>query len=298
MDHSKLLYIEEIAQVVRVAAEAGVKHVRLTGGEPLVRKRLLSLVEQIRQIDSIETIALTTNGTLLPAMAHDLKAAGVDRVNISLDTLDKTQFEWLTRRGKLQDTLAGIDAAFDAGFDPVKVNCVVIRALQQNFLGFAKMTLERPVHIRFIEFMPVGYQAGIAGAGWSAADIIPSAELCENISQLCNKAGLGTLQPATTNAPKGAGPATYYTLPNAKGTIGFISSVSNHFCSRCNRMRLTADGCLRPCLFSDTEIDIKPALRQGCTDDLRAAWKQALAIKPDEHHNKIGTERNMSKIGG
>lgn len=299
MRHDQLLSIEETSRFVRLVSGRGIRHVRITGGEPLVKRGLLELVRQIRDIPQIESIAITTNGSLLAPMAYDLREAGVDSINISLDTTDPRKFAMLTRRGSIDDVLAGIDAAFDAGFDPVKLNCVVIRSLDQEFLDFAKMTLERPIHVRFIEFMPVGYQEGIRHAGWSEEDVIPSDELRQTIDAITRDAGLGELAPAGDgDRPMGNGPADYYELPGAKGTIGFISSVSNHFCKTCNRLRLTSDGYLRPCLFSDEEVEVKEALRHGTDDDVLDAFDHALAVKPDEHHHRIGTQRNMSKIGG
>ncbi len=298
MCHKDLLSIEEISRFARIAASEGVTTIRITGGEPLVRRGIVDLIRQIKSIDEIKSLAITTNGSLLPKMAHELRDAGLDRVNISLDTLDPDMFAYLTRRGSLDEALAGIDAAFEVGFDPVKVNCVVIRSLHQDLAAFARMTMERPVHVRFIEFMPVGHQAGVFDHGWTADDVIPSGELREMIERVCREHGMGSLVPADANKPEGRGPASYYTLQGAKGTIGFISSLSNHFCASCNRIRLTADGFLRPCLFSDDEYDVKAALRNGTDDDVRQAIYDALAHKPESHHNRVGTERNMSKIGG
>ncbi|MGI6217832.1 MAG: GTP 3',8-cyclase MoaA, partial [Coriobacteriales bacterium] len=297
--HSDLLSIEEISRFVRIAAGEGISNIRITGGEPLVRKGVIDLVREINEIDGIESLAMTTNGSLLAPMAQQLKDAGLSRINISLDTLDPDQFHMLTRRGSIEDAIEGIDAALAVGFDPVKINCVVIKSLDQDFLGFAKLTLDKPLHVRFIEFMPVGYQAGINDQGWTEADVIPSGELRQIISERTSKAGLGELEAVGEDGkPAGNGPASYYKLPNSLGTIGFISSISNHFCKTCNRLRLTPDGYLRPCLFSDDEYDVKTALRQGTDDDVRAVLENALLNKPDEHHHKVGTQRNMSKIGG
>lgn len=299
LGHADILSIEEIVEFVRIAATEGIAHIRLTGGEPLVRRGIVDLVRQISALDGIESLALTTNAVLLPQMADELKAAGLSRVNISLDTFDPEAFAYLTRTGNVADALAGIDKALEVGFDPVKVNCVVIRSLKQDFLRFARMTVESPISVRFIEFMPVGEQAGINDAGWNEGDVIPSDELCQTIARLAADAGLGELAPADPERwPQGNGPASYYQLPGAQGSIGFISSRSNHFCSSCNRLRLTADGFLRPCLFSDKEFPVKEALRTGSREGVIEALHGALREKPDEHHDRIGTERNMSKIGG
>ncbi len=298
LPHDEILRIEEIAHLVRIAAGMGIKSVRLTGGEPLVRKGVVDLVRDVANTPGIENVSLTTNGVLLPRMADDLKRAGLSRVNISLDTLDEDQFAYITRRGHLHETLDGIEAALKAGFDPVKINAVTVRSLNQDFLAFARLSVDRPLHVRFIEYMPVGDSAGATGCGWGPQDVVPNEEVLESINAAAREAGLPELVPAGDDKPLGWGPARYWEFPGAKGTVGFISAMSNHFCAQCNRVRLTADGKLRPCLFSDTELDVREALRAGDDDGVRAAFAEALRIKPDEHHNKVGTERNMSQIGG
>ena len=298
LPHDEIMRIEEIAHLVRIAAGMGIKSVRLTGGEPLVRKGVVDLVRDVANTPGIENVSLTTNGVLLPRMADDLKRAGLSRVNISLDTLDEDQFAYITRRGHLHETLDGIEAALKAGFDPVKINAVTVRSLNQDFLAFARLSVDRPLHVRFIEYMPVGDSAGATGCGWGPQDVVPNEEVLESINAAAREAGLPELVPAGDDKPLGWGPARYWEFPGAKGTVGFISAMSNHFCAQCNRVRLTADGKLRPCLFSDTELDVREALRTGDDDGVRAAFAEALRIKPDEHHNKVGTERNMSQIGG
>ncbi|HJF65696.1 GTP 3',8-cyclase MoaA [Slackia equolifaciens] len=298
LPHEQILRIEEIAHLVRIAADLGIKSVRLTGGEPLVRKGVVDLVRDVANTPGIENVSLTTNGVLLPKMASDLKRAGLSRVNISLDTLEEDQFAYITRRGHLHETLDGIAAALEAGFDPVKINAVTVRSLNQDYLAFARLSMDRPLHVRFIEYMPVGDSAGVAGCGWGPDDVVPNEEVLETINAQAREAGLPELVPAGGDSPLGWGPARYWEFPGAKGTVGFISAMSNHFCSQCNRVRLTADGKLRPCLFSDVELDVRDALRRGDDEGVRAAFAEALRIKPDEHHNKVGTERNMSQIGG
>lgn len=299
LSHTDILRLEEIERIVRIAAEAGIKHIRLTGGEPLVRRGVIDLIRAINDIPGIERVALTTNGILLPRMAEELAAAGLSRVNISLDTLDPDQYRAITRCGSFDDAMAGIDAALAAGFDPVKVNAVVVRSLNQDVLSFARMSIDRPLHVRFIEYMPVGESAGACGCGWGKQDVIPSDELREMIDAQAQAAGLGPLKPAMKHTPSGWGPACYYEFENAKGTVGFISPLSRHFCSECNRLRLTADGKIRPCLFSDDEYDVREVLRSGADDDaVREVLYAALGAKPDEHHDKVGTERGMSQIGG
>ena len=298
MAHDDILRIEEIEHAVRIAADMGITRVRLTGGEPLVRKGVVDLIESIKHTPGIENVAMTTNGVLLPKMAAGLKEAGLSRVNISLDTLDPDQFTMITRRGKLEDTLAGIDAALDVGFNPVKINAVAVRSLNQDYYAFARLSVDRPLHVRFIEYMPVGESSGGTGCGWGEADVVPTEELIDIINERAIADGVGALIPAGGDTPEGWGPARYFEFADAKGTVGFISPLSRHFCSECNRLRLTADGKLRPCLFSDEEFDAREALRSGDDTAVRAVFAEALGAKPDEHHDKVGTERGMSQIGG
>lgn len=298
--HELILRIEEISRFVRLAASQGVRKVRLTGGEPLVRKGVVDLIADIAETPGIEDISLTTNGLLLPKMAGDLKAAGLSRVNISLDTLDPVQYTYITRGGKLEDVHAAIDAALEYGFDPVKINAVAVRSLDQDFLAFARLSVDKPLHVRFIEYMPVGLSSGGTGAGWTEADSISAEELRGIINTKAAEQGLPALEPvAEGGAPGGSGPAVYYRFPDAQGTVGFISAMSNHFCASCNRLRLTADGKIRPCLFSDREIDVKKALRgEGGDEAVIRDIQEAIGIKPDEHHEERSTERRMSQIGG
>ena len=297
MSPAEILRGHEIVTIARIAAECGIKRIRLTGGEPLVRKGMVENVREIAAIPGIEDISMTTNGVLLPKFAKDLKEAGLARVNISLDTLDADKFAFVTRGGKLQSTLDGIEAAFAAGLDPVKVNAVVVRSLDQDLLEFAKMTIDRPLHMRFIEYMPVGESSGTDGSGWGIADVISCEEMLRVINAHAAELGIPALEP-TEDKPRGGGPARYYRFPGAQGTVGFISPVSNHFCSECNRVRLSADGKLRTCLFSDDELDIKTALREGGEDAARAVFEQAVFQKPKENENTVGTKRKMSQIGG
>lgn len=299
MSHVDILRSEEIVRIVRIAADLGITNIRLTGGEPLVRKGIAGLISDIRAIPGIEDISMTTNAILLPRMADDLKAAGLDRVNISLDTLDAAQFAEITRLGKLDSVLEGIDAALKAGFDPVKINAVTVRRLNQDFLAFARMSVDRPLHMRFIEYMPVGTSSGYDNSGWGPEDVVPSEEVHAAINAAARSQGLPELEEVRdSDKPLGYGPAKYYRFPGALGTVGFISPLSKHFCGECNRLRLTADGKLRPCLFSDIEYDIRTAAREGTDDDIANVFYTAIGAKPDEHHDKVGTERGMSAIGG
>lgn len=297
LPHDEILRKGEIFSIIKAASELGIKRVRLTGGEPLVRKGVVSLIERIAELDGIEDISLTTNGILLPKMAKDLKSAGLSRVNISLDTLDAEQYHQVTRLGDIEDALAGIEAALEYDFSPVKINTVSIRGLNQDFAAFAKMTIERPLHIRFIEFMPIGDSShcGISGKGWGPEDVIPSDELRDHIAQLM---GVELVR----GEVEGGGPANYYKIPGAVGTLGFISPMSNHFCGTCNRIRLTSDGKLRQCLFSDEEIDVKKAMREASDDErdevIKRVLAQAIDQKPKSHNFAVGTKRSMNKIGG
>ncbi|MDR2492353.1 MAG: GTP 3',8-cyclase MoaA [Coriobacteriales bacterium] len=295
-----MLTLEEICRLVRIASGEGFSRIRLTGGEPLVRLGIADLVRDIVRVAGIESVAMTTNGILLPKMAKTLKDAGLKRVNISLDTLDPAQFAHVTRWGDINDVFAGIEAALAVGFDPVKINTVVVRSLNQDLLSFARLSLDRPLHVRFIEYMPVGDSCGGEGLGWSESDTIPNEEIIGIINERARAAGLGDLVPcnSTTRGPDGWGPARYYHFDGAQGSVGFISALSRHFCSECNRLRLTAEGQLRPCLFSDDEYDMRHALRSHDDDAVRDMLRLALSAKPEEHHHKVGTKRLMSQIGG
>jgi GTP 3',8-cyclase len=305
----EILTFEEIERFAAAAVDEGISKIRLTGGEPLVRSGIVDHVARLRAITGIEAIAITTNGVLLPRYASALVEAGLTRVNISLDSLDPAVYAAVTRGGKLSDALAGVDAAFDAGMHPVKMNVVVVRSLDQDLMSFARLTLERPVHIRFIEFMPVGGESEPAPGGacssdssvgsWTVEDHVPSDEIVARLTAEGSAAGLGTLEAVARDAaPGGWGPATYYRFPGAQGTIGVISPLSHHFCGECNRLRLTADGKLRTCLFSDDELDAREVLRGGNAEDVRALIRLALASKPESHNMRIGTIRRMSQIGG
>ena len=300
--HADILSFDEILKFVRVAAQMGVRRVRLTGGEPLVRKGVVDLVSDLHAIEGIDDISLTTNGTLLAQFADDLKAAGLRRVNISLDSLDAAQYKEITRGGNLDDVLAGIDAALEVGFNPVKVNAVAVRSLNQDYLAFARMSVDRPLHMRFIEYMPVGDSSGVCGHGWGEEDVISCEEIRERINEQAAAEGLPQLVPVEgSSKPDGGGPARYWQFPEAQGTVGFISPLSRHFCGECNRLRLTSTGQLRPCLFSDDEFDARSVLRNGSEEDVHALIEAALGAKPEEHQqgdHANATQTNMNVIGG
>ncbi|WP_124060686.1 GTP 3',8-cyclase MoaA [Gordonibacter sp. Marseille-P4307] len=299
IEHEDILRIEEIQRIVRVAVRIGIRSVRLTGGEPTVRRGIEDLISDIVSLPDIRNVSLTTNGILLPRMARRLREAGLSRVNISLDTLDRQQYARITRRDCLPAALAGIDAALEAGLDPVKINAVTVRSLNQDYFEFAKMSIDRPLHVRFIEYMPVGDSAGIDGLGWGERDVYPSHQLVEDINARAISQGFSPLEACDGDSgPIGWGPARYFAFPGAQGTVGVISPRSRHFCGDCNRLRLTAEGKLRPCLFSDREFDVRAALRSGGEEAVYAVFLEALGEKPDDHHDRVGTRRGMSQIGG
>jgi len=287
LSHEDVLSYEEIYQVATAAAELGIKKVRITGGEPLVRIDLSSLIRMLAQIDAIDDIALTTNGILLAQYADELKAAGLRRVNISLDTLKPDKFRLITRGGDLDGVLEGIEAAGTAGLNPIKINVVVMAGSNDNELtDFARKTVDEGWNVRFIEHMP--FNSEMASSSFVSVN-----EIRERL------ASLGELEPCTF---KGNGPAKYYRLPQAKGTIGFITPVSEHFCFHCNRLRLTADGRLRPCLLSEQEIDLRQPLRQGISaEELKKLIKRAVESKPRKHklaEGMVPRNRPFSQVGG
>jgi cyclic pyranopterin phosphate synthase len=287
----EILTYEEIARVVREMAGIGLRRVRLTGGEPLVRRDLHQLVGLLAAIDGIDDIALSTNAVLLSSQAEALRAAGVSRVNISLDSLRPDRVDAIARRpGSHEAIFAGLAAAEEVGFAPIKVNAVIMRGRNDDEIeDFARMTLDRPWHVRFIEVMPVGDNLGI-----SAAEYVPAFEMLERLR------GIGHLHPVP--GPPGNGPATYFQFDGAAGTVGVITPMSHNYCDRCNRMRLTADGRLRPCLFGDIETDLRSALRAG--QPLEPLIRHTLQIKPERHHlvqgSAIGSGglRALSQVGG
>ncbi len=292
----EILRYEEIVQVVRAAVGLGLRKLRLTGGEPLVRADLPELVAALASIPGVEEISLTTNGVLLSSLAEPLAEAGLARVNVSLDTLQAARFARITRFGRLDQVWRGIQAAERAGLTPIKLNMVVIRDLNEDEIeDFARLTLSRPWNVRFIELMPIGNE-GDWGEDFPAAGkrFVPVREMRERL------AALGEL--TAVNGLRGNGPAQIYQLPGAVGTIGFINPVSQHFCDDCNRLRLTADGRLRPCLLKDGEVNLIPALRAGADEStLQALIMGTVLAKPKSHQlqeHVLPQARGMSAIGG
>lgn len=289
--HEEVLSYEEILRLVRISVQAGIRKVRLTGGEPLVRKGLIPFLEDLSSTEGLDEITLTTNGVLLEEHAEAIRKCGICRLNISLDSLRPERFRNITRRDCYDRTLAGIRAAERAGFDPIKINVVAMRGVNDDELvDFARLTLGKPYHIRYIEFMPIG-----KSNGWDPGRFIPTEEIFQRIQLL------GKLKPMPNHRLDG--PASRYKIEGAVGEIGFISALSNHFCDRCNRLRMTADGHLRGCLFADSEIDIKTPLREGCSDSfLLDLVRLAIRNKPKDHGpletNPKKCVRSMSSIGG
>jgi cyclic pyranopterin phosphate synthase len=287
----ELLSYEEIVAIVRAAASTGVRAIRITGGEPLVRRNLDRLIAGIHAIDGIEDIALSTNAVLLEEHLPRLRAAGLRRVNVSLDTLREDRFRRIARRPGLDAVLRGIDAAIAGGLAPVKLNCVVMRGINDDEIeAFAAMTNERPVYVRFIEVMPVRENRDLQSGTYVSSD-----EILERVARI------GDLAPVP--GPAGNGPARYFAFAGAPGAVGVISPLSHDYCERCNRVRLSADGRLRLCLFGDQHVDLRSPLRSGAsTGELAAILRSAMHIKPERHHLELGNPnsrlRAFSEIGG
>ncbi len=341
---AKILTFEEIERLVRIAVDLGMNKIRLTGGEPLVRKDIAFLVARIGAIPGLRDFSLTTNGYLLAPLAAGFAQSGLNRLNISLDTLRPERFRRIARRGELQSVLDGIEAARLAGLEPIKLNCVVMRGWNADeVVDFARLTLEQPFNVRFIELMPINWSQGEdGGRGMESffALSAPSREYqrpgnvtlyarpdllsLENTFQIHKtaaaqldasqmrqafvssqeireeiEAAFGPLEPAevTTN-----GPARSFRIPGAKGTVGFISQITNDMCLTCNRLRLTADGQLRPCLMADGEADLQTPLRSGADDnEIAEIFRLTVLHKPKEHRLEDGcapVSRSMSQLGG
>lgn len=274
----EVLRYEEILRVVRKMAELGVRRFRLTGGEPLVRRDLVSLVGGIARVPGLEDLALTTNGVLLADLAADLKAAGLRRVNVSLDSLRPEVFARITRLGEWKRVWRGIWTALEMGLSPVKLNVVLLKGFNASEIpDFARLTLRHPLHVRFIELMPRG-----GGGKDHAGEFLPVGEA----RALCEQAG--PLEPAPDAA--GVGPASSFRFPGAKGTVGFIGALTCNFCRQCNRMRLGADGTLRPCLDNSVGVGLREVLRAGGPDEeLESRIREAVRCKPEGHTMKIGS---------
>lgn len=289
-DKDDVLTDAEIVKFVRIAHKYGLRKVRITGGEPLMRKGITGLISSIKKI-GIRELSLTTNGIMLAKQADELKKAGLDRVNISLDTLDAEKYKKITNGGDIELVRESIKSAKKAELTPIKINVVPIRGLNDDeILSFASLTLKQNYHIRFIEFMPAT-SSGL----WKKDKCINSSEILEKISTI------GKLESFKF---RGGGPSRNFRIKGAAGVIGIISPISDHFCGHCNRLRLTADGKIRPCLFSKEEIDIKSPMRNNAPDkEIERLFRRSIKIKPQRHLlNSSKTALNcletMSKIGG
>lgn len=274
---------DEFVEIASAAAELGVNKLRITGGEPLLRGDIVGLARELGKIEGIEDISMTTNATLLAPMAEDLYKAGIHRINISLDTLDAKKYEDMTRGGKLSDALEGLRAAMYVGMRPVKLNAVLIGGFNDTEIEtLAELTQAYPVELRFIELMPIGHTSCFPKSAY-----IPDSVVLQKLP------GLEPVESAPHSV------ARLYKLPHAQGRIGLISPLSNHFCAECNRLRLTADGCLKPCLHSAEEIPVRGL--HG--EELKAAILTAVSHKPKMHVELSATERSQSqrsmyRIGG
>ena len=279
--HEEMLREDEMIQAVEAAASLGITKLRITGGEPLVKKNIVSICRRAAAVEGIREVCLTTNGILLPALAVPLKEAGVKRLNISLDTLDAEKYAYITRMGSLSQAVEGIRAAMDAGFEKVKLNTVLIGGFnEEEIVPLAELTLRYPIDLRFIEMMPM------VEGGFGPEAFLPNTRVLEVLPQL-------------EEQPADGGVARLYRLPGALGRVGLISPVNAHFCAACNRIRLTADGKLKPCLHSAEEYSIKGLDREG----MRSVMERAIYNKPAWHgelnaQNPSHAGRNKNQIGG
>lgn len=290
LEHSRILSFEDIIAIAEAASDLGINKIRLTGGEPLIRRNITGLVSQLAGLPGIDEVTLTTNGTLFAGMAKDLHLGGLKRVNFSLDSLSAQKYEYITRGGRLEDAWQGILAAMEVGMHPVKINTVIIKGFNDDeILDFADLAYRYPLQIRFIEFMPVGDLLF-----WDDSKVISIKEVKSVLSEHYN---------LVPTAQIGNGPAECFRLEGGQGGIGFISPLSNHFCSKCNRIRLTAEGKLRNCLYDYHETDLKAALVKGISrEELCQLLAQAISRKPERHHMQAGwgkaNNRKMYQIGG
>jgi len=291
MPHGEILSYEEMLRIVDLSVQCGIRKVRLTGGEPFVRKGFIHFLERLSEMETLDEITLTTNGVFLKEFAAAIKECGICRINVSLDSLQSGKFARITGRNYYEAVWEGIREAERLGFNPIKINVVAMRGVNDDeILDFARLTLEKPFHIRFIELMPVGEDNN-----WRPERFISIGEIFERVETL------GNLVPIESNPNDG--PAERFVLEGGRGEIGLIGALSHHFCEKCNRLRLTAEGHLRGCLFSDREIDLKAPLREGRRDDyLLGLVKLAMANKPlgNKHmdHGPRKCVRQMSSIGG
>lgn len=285
--HEDILSFDEIIRLCGCFARLGIDRLKVTGGEPLVRKGVLGLIEGVKAVSGVKSVTVTTNGVLLSSFARGLRAAGVDGVNVSLDTQDPQRYKWLTRGGDVSAVLEGIDAVLEAGIGVVKVNCVTFAGMGAgDVLGVASLARERPVHVRFIEMMPMGMGAGFSAVegGWVRGILEEEFGVLEAVD--------GVL---------GNGPARYYGVRGFRGRIGFIDTLGRHICGRCNRIRVTADGVLKACLHMDRGVSLRAALAGEGDEGVEEVIRGVIRGKPEHHEFGGGGEgdvRTMSQIGG
>jgi len=287
--HADLLTFEEIVAIVQAGVELGITKVRLTGGEPLVRKGAVELVRMLAGVPGIRDLAMTSNGLLLSQYAAQLRQAGLQRINISLDTLKPDRFQYMTGSDAWQQVMDGIAAALAAGFEQVKLNVVAIRGYNDDEIAdFIRFVYDKPLHLRFIEFMPVG------NAFWAPEKLIPAAEIKSAAGAVAKLVRFITSDRNTA--------VEQYGIEGSPATVGFIAAMSEKFCARCNRLRLTADGFFKPCLACRNEINIKIPVRQGHRGaELKRTFYEALRLKPHKHTMESGaaeTKRHMAEVGG
>lgn len=283
MNYNNILRLEEIEELAKIFVSLGVNKIRITGGEPLIRKGILNLVEGIGRLKEVKDFAMTTNGIFLKEYARDLKSAGLNRVNISLDTLNEKRYSSITKGGNIKEVLDGIEEAKKVGLTPIKLNVVLIGGFNEDEIeNFVNLTRDEEIDVRFIELMPIGQ-----AKDWSLDKFISNKIVLEKVGELKE------IQKEDISSP-----AKYYKLPNGIGKVGLINPISCKFCDNCNRIRLTADGKIKPCLHSNEEIDLRTPLRKG--EDLREIINGIIANKPKEHNLENGEyiERNMTTIGG
>jgi cyclic pyranopterin phosphate synthase len=294
-ESENLLSYDQIVEVVEAGAALGITKLRITGGEPLIRPNLDGLISRLSAIPGIRDIALTTNGIFLAKQAEALRAAGVNRVNISLDTLDSARFRFIARRGELKRVMEGIEAAAAVGFDPIKLNCVLLKEVNEDEIAaFLKLAYEQPMHVRFIEYMPIGH----ADENWKK-HYLPLTRVLEVAEQEGYEISRGP-------NVHGNGPSDDWKMKGGRGSFGLIHPISDHFCSNCNRLRLTADGSIKPCLYWVDELNVKDAF--GHPEEMQRLLLRAMDIKPENHEmaakladgaqTHVPTERRMSQIGG
>ncbi len=296
--HYEILSYEEIIRIVRLAIQLGIKKIRITGGEPLMRRNIIFFITELSKIDGIEDLTITTNGILLAKYAYSLKQAGIQRLNISLDSLQAKRYEEITRGGVLNQVILGIEETFKADFNPIKLNIVPMKGINDDELeDFVRLTIERPLQVRFIELMPMNHNLS-----WEKR-YLPVSQIKKRLKRhfvlkpvsdvkVCNASGISVSR---------SGPAEYYQIDGAKGLVGFINPISEHFCNRCNRLRLTPDGKIKPCLENEVEVDIKTPLRDGQSDEeIKKLLLLAVKLKPQRHQfaSKRVRLRQMSAIGG